>query len=97
MKTEQLPPTNWSSPKTYESVKNQILERFGPKLAESYDPTSNCRTFNDWSSAGYTVNSGAKSLKSVIIIEKKDKSGKVVSKHAKTVNLFLENQVHKLK
>lgn len=97
MKKEDIKPTNYrGSQKQYESVKQQIFERFGKEAAELYDPFSNCRTYNDWSSAGYIVNFKEKALHSVVVIEKKDKSGKIISTYPKTLCLFYQSQVSKV-
>ena len=93
MQTKTLPKTNFmNSERNYESVKQQILFRFGKEAADSYDPFLNCRTYNDWSKNNYTVNKGARSLKSVVMIEGKDKSGKTI-KYPKTICLFFKTQV----
>ena len=80
------------SENTYDLVKKQISERFGPKEASEYDPYSNCLTWHDWNQAGYYVNNGEKGLRSVVMIEKKE-NGKVVGRYPKTVWLFAKCQV----
>ncbi|MCX6752431.1 MAG: hypothetical protein NTZ87_02930 [Candidatus Nomurabacteria bacterium] len=95
---ETLPKTNFlGSERNFLSVKQQISDRFGKEVAEEYDPLVNCRTYNDWKRNNFLVNYGAKSLKSVVIVEKKDKiTGKVIKKYPKTICLFFKNQVHKV-
>jgi len=94
---ETLPKTNFmGSKKNYESVKSQLRERYGSEIAESYDPFVNCRTYNDWRKNNYLVNRGARSFKAVVILEKKDKDGKVIKKIPKTICLFFRNQVKKV-
>lgn len=95
MPTEEIK-SNWTgSLKTYQNVKQQILDRFGHKAAEEYSAINNCLTYKEWQKHGYSVNSGARSLKSIVIIEKKDKTGKVIKKYPKTICLFFKTQVHK--
>ena len=94
---EALPKTNFmGSQRNYDSVKQQLLERYGEQIAEEYDPFSNCRTYNDWAKNSYVVNRGARSFKAVVIVEKKDKEGNVIKKYPKTICLFFRNQVHKV-
>ena len=95
---ETLPNTNYmGSKKNYESVKQQLSERYGTEIAEEYDPLVNCRTYNDWAKNSYVVNRGARSFKAVVIIEKKDKvTGEVIKKYPRTICLFFRNQVHKV-
>lgn len=94
---ENLILSNWKgSMNTAESVKKQIIARWGEEEANSYDPKSNCLTFNQWYAHGYRVKKGEKALKSITIIEKKDKKGEVVAKYPKTVNLFYVLQVEKV-
>lgn len=95
---ETLPKTNYmGSKKNYESVKQQLHERFGAEIAAEYNPLENCRTYNDWAKNSYVVNSGARSFKAVVVVEKKDKiTGEVIKKYPKTICLFFRNQVHKV-
>ncbi len=94
---ENLILSNWKgSDRTAESVKKQIVARWGEEEANQYDPKSNCLTFNQWHAYGYRVKKGEKALKSITIIEKKDEKGEVVAKYAKTVNLFYTKQVEKM-
>ena len=80
---------------TSEYVRRQILARWGEKEADNYDPKSNCLTFNRWNENGYKVKKGEKSLKSFIVVEQKDKFGKVVKQYPKKINLFYALQVEK--
>lgn len=94
---EKLPNTNFKgSQKNYESVKSQLLERFGSEIAAEYNPLENCRTYNDWRKNNYLVTPGSKSFKAVVVIEKKDKDGQVIKKYPKTICLFFRNQVKKI-
>lgn len=95
---ETLPKTNFlGSEKNFESVKQQISDRYGEEAAAEYNPYVNCRTYNDWKKNSYLVNSGARSFKTIVIVEKKDKiTGKVIKKYPRTVCLFFKNQVHKV-
>ena len=89
--------SNWTgSVNTAEHVRKQIFDRFGQEEANNYDPKSNCLTFNRWLENGYQVKKGEKAIKSFIVIEQKDKDGKVIRKYPKTVNLFYIRQVEKV-
>ncbi len=86
--------TNFSgSIANYESVKRQIAERWSPKEAEKYDPSKNCATYKRWTEEGYYILPGSSALHSVVIIEKKDRSGKVIARYPKRVALFCWLQV----
>ncbi len=89
--------TNYSgSEHTRDDVHRQILERFGPELAKEYDPYINCMTLPQWSSRGYRVKPGQKSLRSIVMIEKKDKNGEVISSFPRNIFLFFYPQVKRL-
>jgi len=89
--------TNYTgSKKTYEDVKKQIEKRYGPEIAEDYNPFFNCMSYNQWLRNGFRVNKRERGFKSTVIIEKKDKSGAVIAKYPKTVVLFYETQVSKV-
>lgn len=77
----------------YESIKKQIAERWSDKEAELYDPKTNCASYKKWQEAGYFVIPGQTALHSMVIIEKKDKSGNVISKYPKRLALFYRLQV----
>lgn len=86
--------TNYQgSEATYEDVKQQLLERFGKKVADNYNPATNCATYNTWKKAGYVVKPGEKSLKSVTFIEKEDEATGKMKKLRRVVNLFHHCQV----
>jgi len=82
----------------YEAVKQQIKERFGDECATSYDPYANdCMPLISWANYGYRVKAGSKSLKSTTFVEVRDeKTGEVIRKIKRTVNLFHKNQVEKV-
>jgi len=87
---EALPKTNFmGSQRNYENVKQQLTERYGIEIAEEYDPLVNCRTYNDWKKNNYLVNRGARSFKAVVVVEKKDKDGKVIKKYLKLARTVL--------
>ena len=95
MQTEEIK-SNWTgSLKSFENVRSQILDRFGPKAAAKYN-AHNCLTYNQWGKYGYEVIKGSRSLKSIVMVEKKDKAGKVLSTYPKEISLFFENQVKKM-
>ena len=67
-----------------------------PELAKEYDPYINCMTLPQWSSRGYRVKPGQKSLRSIVMIEKKDKNGEVISSFPRNIFLFFYPQVKRL-
>lgn len=81
---------------TEDLVRKQILARWGEDDAKQYDPKHTCLTYNRWLDLGYQVKKGEKSLLSFIMIEKKDKDGKIVRKYPKKVHLFHFKQVEKI-
>ena len=92
-----LTKTNYrGSLKTYEDVKKQIAERFGEEVAASFDPNFDARTFQSWIKSGFVVQNGEKALSSLVIIEKKDKGGKVISRYPKKIALFHRLQVEEI-
>ncbi len=96
MTTEQL--SNWrGSATTYELVKSQIIARWGQEAGAAYDPRTNCLTYKQWQSLGYQVKAGEKSIRSFIMIEKKDEEGNVVERRPKRINLFYSCQVEQAK
>lgn len=99
-KTKEIKPqeilSNYSgSEKTYEFVAKQISERYGEDEVKNYDPYKNCLTFKQWLENGYRVKRGEKSLKSITVIEKTNKEGKI-TKFPKTVHLFYRLQAEKV-
>ena len=86
--------TNYTGSITnYESVKKQIAERWSPEEAENYNPKTNCMPYKKWQENNFYVIQGESALHSTIIIEKKDRDGKVVSKYPKKIALFYRLQV----
>jgi len=86
--------SNWTGSETTENlVRKQISTRWGEKEAKKYNPKSNCMTIGKWNESGFRVKKGEKALKSYIVIEKKSKTGKVISKYPKQINLFYKSQV----
>jgi len=83
------------SQKTFEKVKEEIRQRWGSDEAEKYDPFSNCLTFHVWSTNGYKVKKGEKSIRSIVIVEKKDDQGQVIKSWPKKIHLFYQTQVEK--
>lgn len=95
--SDQKITSNWTGSKTTsDMVRKQILDRWGEKEADRYNPQGNCLTFKKWLENGYRVKKGEKAIKSFIVIEKKDKKGEVISKHPRTINLFYQKQVEKV-
>ena len=87
--------SNWTgSENTFNLVQKQIAERWGQEEADRYDPKENCLTFRQWLVNGYIVRKGEKALKSFVIVEKKDKkTGEIIERLPKRINLFYEKQV----
>jgi hypothetical protein len=97
MLKEQQKRTNYmGSKENFESVKKQIEERFGPDVASDYNPNYNCMSYNQWARNGYSVNKNQRGFTSKVIVEKKDRDGKVIAKYPRTITLFYETQVSKL-
>jgi hypothetical protein len=69
-------------------VETQIKERWGEEIAKQYDPYQNVRTFKAWLTLGRQVKGGEHALKSMSIVEKKDKDGKIVKAYRRPVFLF---------
>lgn len=81
------------SEQTYEMVKEQVRERWGDKVAETFDPHRDAMPFSWWIKQGYAVKKGSKALKSVTIVEVKDDEGKIIRTFPRSVNLFHRKQV----
>ena len=77
----------------FESVKKQIAERWSKAEAERYNANSNCATYRQWQKSGYYVVPNQKALHSKVIIERKDKSGKIIARYPKKIALFYHLQV----
>ena len=82
----------------YEAVKQQIEQRWGKECADAYNPYANdCMPLLSWASYNFRVKAGSKALKSTTFVEVRDeKTGEVVKKIKRTVNLFHKNQVEKV-
>jgi hypothetical protein len=86
--------SNWTGSEITESlVRKQISNRWGSEEAEKYNPKVNCLTVRQWNENGYRVKKGETALKSYIVIEKKDKQGRVIETYPKRINLFYQKQV----
>ena len=78
-------------------VREQVRERFGDEVADSFSARTDAAPFSSWISAGYVPRRNSKALKSITILEvKNEKTGEVVRKIKRTVNLFHRNDVVKL-
>ena len=89
--------TNYAgSISNYESVKRQISERWSEKEASQYDPKTNCMSYRKWLENGFYVMPNEKALHSIVIVEKKDKNGKITDRYPKKVALFYRLQVQKI-
>ena len=86
--------TNYAgSISNYEMVKKQIAEKWSEREAENYNPKTNCMSYIKWKENGFYVIPGESALHSVVVIEKKDETGKVISKYPKKIALFYRLQV----
>ncbi len=91
-------PTPWTgSEATFLAVKNQVAQRWGKKTANEFRATHDARTYRGWLSRNLVVNKGESGLESFVIVEKKDKSGKVIEKIYKKIWLFHRKQVRPIK
>ncbi|HEY4512897.1 MAG TPA: hypothetical protein VJH06_00055 [Candidatus Paceibacterota bacterium] len=91
-------PTPWSgSEATYLAVKTQVEKRWGKKTANEFRASHDARTFKAWLSRNFVVNKGEAGLESFVIIDKKDKNGKVIKKIPKKIWLFHRKQVSPIK
>jgi len=81
------------SEKTLEMVKEQVKERWGQRVASSFDPYHDAMTATAWFAAGFKIKKGEKALKSVTFIESDDGEGNVTHKVRRVVNLFHRRQV----
>ena len=87
--------SNWTgSENTSDLVRKQIAKRWGEDEAKRYNPFVNCFTFKGWLKNGYVVRKDEKAIRSFIIVEKKDKkTGEIIERLPKRINLFYEKQV----
>lgn len=93
----ELPDSEYrGSERTRDSVRKQLMERFGASSASIYDPKKNVRTLNSWRKLGYRVKRGETALRSVTIIPKKDGDGNVIGTYPKTICLFFQSQVERV-
>ncbi len=91
---DDRPRSNYKgSLKTREAVAMQIQERWGVKVAKSFDPYHDVMTATAWFAAGFKIKKGEKALKSVTFIESEDADGHVTQKVRRVVNLFHRRQV----
>ena len=85
---------------TADAVRKEIAQRYGEDEAKNYDPTKNCFTFKTWLTKGYVVKKGEKAIRSMTLVEVKEKEaekGEETEKrtYPKTVYLFYIKQVEK--
>lgn len=89
--------SNWSgSEKTRDMVAEQIENIWGKSELLNYSPGNSALLYSKWISLGYCPKKGSKALKSIIIVNKKDSSGKIISSYPKNINLFYFRQVEKI-
>ncbi len=82
------------SKETYEDVRQQIISIWGEEEGKIFDPYTNCLTYEKWLANGYKVRKGEKGvIRSTVIIEKKDKDGKVIKRFPRKICLFYYLQV----
>ena len=82
---------------TRRKVQEQIRRRFGEEAASAYDPLRNCLTVRLWNLAGYRIKPGEQAIKSMTLVEKKDRYGNVIRRYLKTVCLFYITQVEPIR
>lgn len=83
------------SDNTATRVLRQIRARFGDKVANDYDPKTNCFTFLGWKQRGYMVKKGEKAIRSITFIKDDNEDETVAKSYPKNVFLFCEVQVQK--
>jgi len=85
--------SSWKgSPLTETKTREIILQRFGPKAAEVYNPRTNAMTYKKWLRCGRRVIKGQKSIPSITIVEKRNSKGEIEKKYAKVAHLFFISQ-----
>jgi hypothetical protein len=86
--------SNWSgSSKSFDMVSSQVEKIWGKSELKNYSADNSALPYSKWQSLGYKPKRGSHALKSVIIIEKKDSLGNVISSYPKTINLFYYRSV----
>jgi hypothetical protein len=81
---------------TYAMVKKQLLDRYGEKVANEYDPRFDCAPFSTWAAAGFRIKRGEHALKSVTYVEIKNDEGVVERKVRRNCNLFHRCQLERV-
>ena len=81
---------------TAKMVREQLAERFGPEVAEDYNPYENVATLRTWGQHGYRVKKGEKALRSITMVEKKDKNGEVIKRYPRRVSFFHISQCERV-
>ncbi|MDO8496240.1 MAG: hypothetical protein Q7S43_02185 [bacterium] len=78
---------------TRDMVASEIERRWGKKEVEKYNADTNCLTFIKWASLGHRIIPGQKAIRSFIVVEKKDKDGRIIKRFKHTIFLFYYKQV----
>ena len=84
------------SEKSEESVREQIRAKYGYECATEFQASTDAMPYKSWASYNFRVKKGERALKSITILEVKDEKGEVISKIARTVNIFHKRQVAKI-
>ena len=85
------------SERSAEAVREQLRTMFNDEVADEFDPAHDAMPFSSWVAQGYVPRKNSKALKAITILEIKDKkTGEVIRKIKRTVNLFHKNQVTKI-
>lgn len=77
-------------------VAKEIERRWGTEKMKTYNPSTNCFTFNHWKAIGFKVKKGEKAIRSYTFVGKEDEEGNVSKKYCKSVCLFFVEQVEKV-
>lgn len=85
------------SERSAEMVREQVRERFGDEVADDFNPATDALPFTSLVAQGFVPRKHSRALKSIVIIEVKDKTtGEVIKKIRRVVNLFHKNDIVKI-
>ncbi|HWO07796.1 MAG TPA: hypothetical protein VNM40_04440 [Candidatus Paceibacterota bacterium] len=84
------------SEQTAEHVREQVRERYGDEVADSFSPATDAMPLLSWAAYGFRVRKGEKALKSITYVEVKNDKGEVEKKIRRVINIFHRKQVEKV-